>query len=930
MKWMSAEEIRNAFKDYFVSQGHLALPSASLVPHNDPTLLWINAGMAPLKPYFDGREIPENPRIVTAQKCIRTNDIENVGYTARHQTMFEMLGNFSFGDYFKDEAISFAWEFLTKVLELNPNLLSVTVHHSDDEAFAIWNEKVGIPKERIVLGDEDNFWEIGEGPCGPCSEIFYDRGVAFGCGQPTCGPGCDCDRFLEVWNLVFTQYNKEPNGEYTPLPKRNIDTGMGLERITSIMQDVSNNFETDLFRPIIAATEAIAKVHYGSDRQTDVWLKIIADHVRTVAFAIGDGVLPGNEGRSYIIRRLLRRAVRSGRKLGVEKPFLHQLASVVADIMGNDYPEVREKLDFITRIIRMEEERFLETLTEGEQLLQSKLTELKEGVQAAATGAKEGQRSAATGAKEGQEARATGAKEGQGSGGTATKESQVAGAAPEPVLSGTDAFRLYDTFGFPLDLTEEIAAEAGVKVDKEGFNQLLEEQRERARSARHAADGMNADRGALERITVESKFVGYDRLETDSTVVALVQGGEEVSSLVAGTEGELFLDITPFYAESGGQLADAGMIQFEGGEAEILAVRKAPHGQNLHTIRVQKGTLELGQAVHAVVRTEWRRDTIKNHTATHLLHKALREVLGHHVAQAGSLVEARRLRFDFSHFGALTEEELREVEAKVNHAIWQDYPVVIEEMDIDAAKAMGAMALFGEKYGQTVRVVQAGDYSIELCGGCHVDRTGVIGLFRIISEAGIGSGVRRIEAVTGRYAYENVRETEDRLGMAAHLLKAQKSELVPRIERLLDELRETERELESARGKLRQGRANDLLGQVTSVQGVPLLAAVVPDTDMDGLRQMVDQLRNRMTSYVVVLGSALDDKAQFVAAVSKDLQQRGLQAGQIVKEVAKIAGGGGGGRPDLAQAGGKDAAKVQDAIESAASIVRKFAGNQAD
>ena len=880
MKRMSAEEIRNAFKDYFVKQGHLALPSASLVPHDDPTLLWINAGMAPLKPYFDGREIPENPRIVTAQKCIRTNDIENVGYTARHQTMFEMLGNFSFGDYFKNEAIGFAWEFLTGVLELEPALLSVTVHHSDDEAFAIWHKKIGLPKERIVLGDEDNFWEIGEGPCGPCSEIFYDRGEALGCKEPTCGPGCDCDRYLEVWNLVFTQYNKEANGEYTPLPKKNIDTGMGLERITSIMQNVLNNFETDLFRPIIAATEKIASVTYGVDKQTDVWLKIIADHIRTVAFAVGDGVLPGNEGRSYIIRRLLRRAVRSGRKLGMEKPFLYQLASVVADIMGNDYPEVREKLEFIERVIRTEEERFLETLAEGEQLLQNALSDLQQ--------------------------------------------------KGESVLSGEDAFRLYDTFGFPLDLTEEIAAEAGITVDKEGFNGLLEAQRQRARSARHTAEGMNAERGAIERITVPSRFVGYDTLKTSSQVVALVRQGEEVTELQAGDEGELILDVTPFYAESGGQVADEGVLRFEGGEVEVQDVHKAPHGQNLHSVRVLRGTLKQGAQVEAEVRTDWRRDTVKNHTATHLLHKALREVLGEHVAQAGSLVEPRRLRFDFSHFGAMSEDELREVERKVNHAIWLDYPVVIEEMDIDAAKAMGAMALFGEKYGQTVRVVQAGDYSIELCGGCHVDRTGIIGLFRIVSEAGIGSGTRRIEAVTGRYAYDNVRETEERLGSAAGLLKAQKTELVPRIERLLEELRETERELESAKAKLRQGRANDLLGQVTSIQGVPLLAAVVPDSDMDGLRQMVDQIKNRMTSYVLVLGSAQDDKAQFVAAVSKDLQQKGFQAGQIVKEVAKVAGGGGGGRPDLAQAGGKDAAKVQDAIESAAGIVRKLAGNAAD
>ncbi|MCL6452491.1 MAG: alanine--tRNA ligase [Alicyclobacillus sp.] len=877
MKPWSAEQIRNAFKDFFVQKGHLALPSASLVPHDDPTLLWINAGMAPLKPYFDGREIPECPRIVTAQKCIRTNDIENVGHTARHHTMFEMLGNFSFGDYFKREAIPWAWEFLTQVLELPGDRLSVTVHHSDDEAFQIWHEVVGIPKERIVLGDEDNFWEIGEGPCGPCSEIFYDRGEAFGCGQPTCGPGCDCDRFLEVWNLVFTQYNKEANGEYTPLPKKNIDTGMGLERISSILQDVPTNFETDLFRTIIAAAADIAGVRFGEQEAVDVSLKIIADHVRTVAFAIGDGVLPGNEGRSYIIRRLLRRAVRSGRKLGVEKPFLYRLTAVVADIMGNDYPEVRDKQAFIERVIRTEEERFLETLAEGEQLLQSALQDVK--------------------------------------------------ASGGQVLSGADAFRLYDTFGFPLDLTEEVAREQGVSVDRAGFEAELALQRERARAARLTTEGMNADRTALETTTVPSRFVGYEQLRTESVIAALFQEGQPAPAAGAGQTAQVILDVTPFYAESGGQVADQGVLRFAGGRADVVDVHKAPHGQHLHTVRVTEGTLQMGARVEAEVRTDWRRDIVKNHTATHLLHKALREVLGEHVAQAGSLVEDRRLRFDFSHFGALTAEELEQVEAKVNHAIWMDYPVVIEEMDLEAAQAMGAMALFGEKYGKRVRVVQAGDYSIELCGGCHVERTGVIGLFRIVSEAGIGSGVRRIEAVTGRYAYQAVVEQDHRVQQAAALLKTQPADLVLRIERLQHELQETERRLESALGKLRQGQAADLLGQVTSVQGIPVLAAVVPDTSMEGLRQMVDQLRDRLTSHVVVLGSPHDGKAQFVAAVSQDLQRRGLHAGNIVKEVAKLASGGGGGRPDLAQAGGRDPGRVDAAIGQVPAIVRQFAGD---
>jgi alanyl-tRNA synthetase len=875
MKRLSAQEIRNLYKQFFAERGHLVFPSASLVPHNDPTLLWINAGMAPLKPYFDGREIPERPRIVSSQKCIRTNDIENVGYTARHHTMFEMLGNFSFGDYFKREAITWAWEFLTKVLELDPERLSVTVHHSDDEAYKIWNEEVGIPKERIVLGDEDNFWEIGEGPCGPCSEIFYDRGEQYGCGSEQCGPSCDCDRFLEIWNLVFTQYNKEADGSYTPLPKKNIDTGMGLERIASVLQDVPNNFETDLFLPIIQATARVAGVPYGTNPERDVHFKIIADHLRTVSFAIGDGVLPGNEGRGYIIRRLLRRAVRSGRKLGIERPFFFELVQVVADIMGDDYPEVRDKMEFIQRVVHTEEERFLETLAEGEQLLEGILDQLK--------------------------------REGKS------------------VLSGADAFRLYDTFGFPIDLTEEMAREHGVTVDREEFAKHLEEQRERARSARQIAEGMNADRGALESITDPSQFVGYTQLETESKIIVLLRNNELVPSLEAGQEGELLLDVTPFYAESGGQVADTGVLESPTGSAQVLDVKKAPHGQHVHKVRVTSGRLTPGLVVSAKVDAEVRRDTVKNHTATHLLHKALREVLGEHVTQAGSLVEGPRLRFDFSHFGALTRDELQAVERRVNEAIWRDDVVDIREMDIDEAKALGAMALFGEKYGKIVRVVKAGD-SIELCGGCHVTRTGLIGLFKIVSETGIGAGVRRIEAVTGRHAYAYVQSQEQLLEDVSSLFKTSVSELLPRAERVLEELHQLERELESAKAKLNRSRALELLDRVVDVEGTPVLAALVPDTDMDGLRQVVDELRSKLPSHVIVLGTVKDGKAQFVAAVSEDLQARDLHAGQIVRQVASVAGGGGGGRPDLAQAGGKNPEKAAEAIDQVVRIVRECAG----
>jgi alanyl-tRNA synthetase len=875
MKQWSGQEIRQMYKRFFAERGHLVFPSASLVPHDDPTLLWINAGMAPLKAYFDGREIPEKPRIVNSQKCIRTNDIEEVGHTARHQTFFEMLGNFSFGDYFKQEAITWAWEFLTGQLEMDGARLSVTIHTEDDEAFAIWNQEVGIPKERIYRGEDDNFWEIGEGPCGPCSEIFFDRGAHMGCGLDSCSPFCDCDRFLEIWNLVFTQYNKGADGEYTPLPKKNIDTGSGLERLASVLQDVSNNFETDLFTPYIQSTERISGKMYKSSAELDIHFKIIADHLRTVAFAIGDGVLPGNEGRSYIIRRLLRRAVRSGRRLGIDKPFLYQLAPVVAEVMGDDYPEVREKLVFITRVVRTEEERFHETLVEGESLLGNVIRTLK----------------------------AEGLTE----------------------ISGEDAFRLYDTYGFPIDLTEEIALEEGVGVNREGFTQELEIQRQRARSARNVAYGMNKDRGVLETITETSVFVGYDQLEATANIIALLRDGDFTEVLQAGESGFVLLDVTPFYAESGGQVADQGEITGPHGTLQVTAVTKAPHGQHLHAVRVVRGHVSKEEVVSATVREATRRDTVKNHTATHLLQKALREVLGTHVAQAGSMVSADRLRFDFSHFGGLSQEELAEVERRVNQEIWQNHPVHIQEMNIDEAKALGAMALFGEKYGSRVRVVQAGE-SIELCGGCHVTGTGNIGQFLLLSEAGIGSGTRRIEAVTGHSAYQEVIRRTGLLQSSAELLKTTPNELSSRLERVLEEGRRVSRELESAKARLNQNRLGELLTLQQDVQGIPLLATVVADSDMDGLRQIVDALKEKLSSYVIVLGSHTDDKVHFVAAVSKDLQSQGYHAGQLVKEVAQKTGGGGGGRPDMAQAGGKDPAKLEMAIHSMLEIIGGIAG----
>jgi alanyl-tRNA synthetase len=872
---LTGQEIRRKFKAFFAERGHLVFESASLVPHDDPTLLWINAGMAPLKPYFDGREIPEKPRIVNAQKCIRTNDIENVGHTARHQTFFEMMGNFSFGDYFKQEAITWAWDFSTNHLGFEPDRISVTIHVDDDEAFDIWHNQVGVPEEHIYRFDEDNFWEIGEGPCGPCSELFYDRGEACGCGQPTCGPDCDCDRFLEFWNLVFTQYNKGADGEYTPLPKKNIDTGMGLERVAMLVQGVGNNFETDLLRPIINATSNLCGHAFGQDATKDVHFKIIADHVRTVAFAIGDGVLPGNEGRHYIIRRLLRRAVRSGRKLGLNQPFLHQLTKVVAGIMGDDYPAVREQLSFIEKVVRTEEERFHETLEEGEQLLLSRLDAAK----------------------------ATGTR----------------------VLAGQDAFQLYDTFGFPIDLTEEICREHGFEVDRDGFTAALNAQRDRARSARQVAEGMNTDRTALENYTEESRFVGYGTLDTGAVVTAIVINGNLVDAAQPGEEAGILLDVTPFYAESGGQVADRGWLEWPEGSAEVLDVQKAPHGQNVQTVEVTAGRLQVGQTVRACVDESLRRDTIKNHTATHLLHKALREVLGTHVAQAGSLVTPERLRFDFSHIGAMSEEELTEVERRVNHQIWLDHAVKIEEMDIDDAKALGAMALFGEKYGRRVRVVEAGDYSIELCGGCHVAQTGIIGEFRILSETGIGSGVRRIEAVTGRHAYAYAKGQDGLIGQLSDVLKTSPQELLQRVEKTLQQVADQGRQIESLSAQLNQGRAAELERLVQDVNGIPVVAAQVNGQSMDGLLQLADQLKAKLQTYVIVLGTATD-KVQLVAAVSKDLQSQGLHAGNLVKSVAGMVGGGGGGRPDMAQAGGKHPEKLPEAILKVAEIVGQAAG----
>ncbi|CAG9612657.1 Alanine--tRNA ligase [Bacillus rhizoplanae] len=868
MKHLTGAQIRQMFLDFFQEKGHAVEPSASLVPHEDPSLLWINSGVATLKKYFDGRVIPQNPRITNAQKSIRTNDIENVGKTARHHTFFEMLGNFSIGDYFKEEAITWAWEFLTsdKWIGFDKELLSVTIHPEDEEAFQIWNEKMGVPKERIVRLEE-NFWDIGEGPSGPNTEIFYDRGEAYGndFSDPELYPGGENERYLEVWNLVFSQFNHNPDGTYTPLPKKNIDTGMGLERMASVVQNVPTNFDTDLFMPIIGATEVISGEKYraGNDEQ-DTAFKVIADHIRTVTFAVGDGALPSNEGRGYVLRRLLRRAVRYAKKLNINRPFMYELVPVVGEVMKDFYPEVLEKKDFIARVVKNEEERFHETLHDGEAILAEVIGKAKE--------------------------------------------------AKSTVISGEDAFRLYDTYGFPIELTEEYAEEAGMTVDHEGFEAEMEKQRERARAARQDVDSMQIQGGVLGEIKVASEFVGYNTVGTESNVVALVKNGEFTDSLQAGEEGQLMLDATPFYAESGGQIADRGYLLADGVKVLVKDVQKAPNGQNLHKVVVEEGTLTKEAAVKAVIDTKNRAAIVKNHTATHLLHQALKDILGGHVNQAGSLVTSERLRFDFSHFGQVQADELEKIERIVNEKIWESITVDISQKAIEEAKAMGAMALFGEKYGDVVRVVQVGDYSLELCGGCHVDNTASIGIFKIVAESGIGAGTRRIEAVTGKAAYELMNEQVGLLKEAANKMKTNPKDILTRVDGLFAEVKQLQKENESLAAKLSNIEAGNLTDAVRTVDGVSVLATKVNVADMNNLRTMMDDLKNKLQSAIIVLAAVSDDKVNILAGVTKDLIEQGYHAGKLVKEVASRCGGGGGGRPDMAQAGGKNPEQVEDAL----------------
>ncbi|MBA3925198.1 alanine--tRNA ligase [Listeria rustica] len=865
MKQLTSAEVRQMFLDFFQEKGHKVEPSAPLVPINDASLLWINSGVATLKKYFDGSVIPDNPRIVNAQKSIRTNDIENVGKTARHHTFFEMLGNFSIGEYFKEEAIVWAWEFLTSPqwVGFDPDKLYVTVYPEDEEAKTIWKEKVGLTDDHIVP-IEDNFWDIGEGPSGPDSEIFYDRGEAYGndATDPELYPGGENERYLEIWNLVFSQFNHNADGTYTPLPKKNIDTGMGLERMVSIIQDAPTNFETDLFMPIIREVEAISGEKYGQNPATDTAFKVIADHVRTVAFAIGDSALPSNEGRGYVLRRLLRRAVRYAKNLNINEPFMYKLVPVVGKIMNSYYPEVEKQTDFIQKIVRTEEERFHETLNEGLAIL----------------------------------------------------EEMMAAAKDSGQMNGADIFKLYDTFGFPVELTEEYAEDNGLTVDHAGFEAEMTKQRDRARNARADVKSMSVQTELLTSLTEKSEFVGYETTSVATEVLYIIKSGSLAESASRGDKVQVIFKETPFYAESGGQIADQGTIKKSGFTAAVLNVQKTPNKQNIHEVRIEEGSLNKGDHVTLEVDKATRRGIVKNHTATHLLHRALKDVLGDHVNQAGSLVESNRLRFDFSHFGQITDAELQKMEHIVNRKIWEQIAVSIKEMPIAEAKELGAMALFGEKYGDVVRVVRIGDYSIELCGGIHVKNTSEIGLFNIISESGIGAGTRRIEAVTGESAYRFLNQQEHYLKAAANLLKTSPQETPQKIEQLHQEMRELKRENDSLLAKLSNAASADIFSNPEDVGGVAVIAKQVNAKDMNQLRQYLDNWKETKASGILVLGAAHDDKVSLISAVSEDLIKEGYHAGKLLKEVATRCGGNGGGRPDTAQAGGKDPEKLEGAL----------------
>ena len=875
VKKYGVNELRRMYLEFFESKDHLAMKSFSLVPHNDNSLLLINAGMAPLKPYFTGQEIPPKRRVTTCQKCIRTGDIENVGKTARHLTFFEMLGNFSFGDYFKHEAIAWSWEFLTKVVGMEPERLYPSIYGEDEEAFEIWTKEIGVPAEKITRfyrdenGECDNFWEHGAGPCGPCSEIYYDRGEKYGCGSPDCKVGCECDRFMEVWNNVFTQFNGDGHGHYEELANKNIDTGMGLERLAVVVQDVGSVFDIDTMKAIRDKVCAISGKAYQVDAMDDVSIRLITDHIRSTTFMISDGIMPSNEGRGYVLRRLIRRAARHGRLLGINGKFLADLSATVIAESKDGYPELEEKKEFIFKVLSQEEEKFDKTIDQGLSILSEMQEELKK----------------------------TGAK----------------------VLSGENAFKLYDTYGFPMDLTQEILEEQGFTIDEEGFQKCMDEQRNKARSARKETNYMGADATVYDEIdtAITSEFVGYDRLTHTSKISVLTTETELTEALSDGDKGTIIVDETPFYATMGGQNADTGVIRAGESEFKVEDTIHLRGGRIGHVGTVTKGMFKVGDSVELSVDAEKRALIGRNHSATHLLQRALREVLGSHVEQHGSDVNEDRLRFDFSHFAAVTPEEIAQVEKIVNAKIAEAIPVVTEVMSLEEAKKTGAMALFGEKYGESVRVVKMGDFSIELCGGTHVANTGSIGAFKIISESGVAAGVRRIEALTSKAVFEYYDKLEETINEAAKIAKTNPAGLVEKLEHLVAEMKELQSENESLKSKAAKDALGDVMNQVVEVNGVKLLAASVSGVDMNGLRDLGDQLKEKLGEGVVVLASDLEGKVNLVAMATDDAMKKGAHAGNLIKAIAGKVGGGGGGRPNMAQAGGKNPAGISDAIAEA-------------
>ncbi|MBQ6887544.1 MAG: alanine--tRNA ligase [Lachnospiraceae bacterium] len=879
MKPYGVNELRKMYLEFFESKEHLKMKSFSLVPHNDNSLLIINSGMAPLKPYFTGQEIPPRKRVTTCQKCVRTGDIENVGKTARHLTFFEMLGNFSFGDYFKHEAIAWSWEFLTKVIGMDPKRLYPSIYCEDDEAYDIWTKEVGVPGEKITRfyrdenGDCDNFWEHGAGPCGPCSEIYYDRGIKYGCGKPDCKVGCECDRFMEVWNNVFTQFDGDGHGNYTELAQKNIDTGMGLERLAVVVQDVDSVFDVDTMKAIRDRICELAGATYQTDEAKDVSIRLITDHIRSSTFMISDGIMPSNEGRGYVLRRLIRRAARHGRKLGIDGEFLANLSATVIAECKDGYPELDEKKEFIFNVLTQEENKFNKTIDQGLSILE----EMEESM------SKEGKKQ----------------------------------------LSGADAFKLYDTYGFPLDLTMEILEEKGFTIDEEGFKAAMEEQKETARKARKVTNYMGADVTVYESIdpSITSAFVGYDRLEHTSKISVLTTETEITDALTDGQTGTVIVDETPFYATMGGQCADTGVIVTENGEFVVQDTVKLLGGKVGHIGKMTKGMLKTGDTVTLKVDADRRADTCKNHSATHLLQKALRTVLGTHVEQAGSFVDGERLRFDFSHFSAMTQEELDKVEKLVNEKIAENIAVVTDVCDIEEAKKSGAMALFGEKYGEKVRVVKMGDFSIELCGGTHVANTGVINAFKIVSESGVAAGVRRIEALTGNGVFAYYAQLEETIEKAAKTVKATPANLLEKLEHLMAEMKALQSENESLKSKAAKEALGDVMDKVVEVKGVKLLATSVSGVDMNGLRDLGDQLKDKLGEGVVVLASDMDGKVNLIAMVTDGAMSKGAHAGNLIKGIAGLVGGGGGGRPNMAQAGGKNPAGIPQAVAEAAKIL---------